>query len=430
MTEAKYISDLQDKFTEIYGAPNKPSDIFYFFAPGRVNFIGDHIDYCGGKVLPAAIECGTYLAARIKPQQDADISMHSVNNSDAQHIIKVTINDIRHNDEDLWANYPKGVMLEYSKLAIELPSLELLYWGNMPIGSALSSSSSILLATDLALQYFCKHKHDADDIINRKKSALLCHRSEVSFNKVNCGTMDQAAVALGKKDKAMLLDCSSLECQYITPNWGNYKLLIINSNKPRNLAETAYNERREQANKVTELAQEFFAQDKFAADNITDNPSYSPPYNPPGNLCSIKPELHQEVLEFIQTQGGELIHKRARHLLSESRRVEQAVEPLSAGDMATFADLLNASQRSLRYDYEVTGYELDTLVDESMKHSGVIGARMTGGGFTGCTLTLVEEQSVADYKEYISKAYHKLTGLECDFVDATPADGVRQLILK
>lgn len=415
------LNDLRSKFIDTYGEDD--NDIVYFFAPGRVNFIGDHIDYCGGKVLPAAIGCGTYLAGRLKAGNKASqgggaqsIAMHSVNNSDAEHLVKIDPTNIQHSEEDAWANYPKGILLEYTKMGYKLPELELIYWGNMPIGSALSSSSSILLVTDLAMQHFCKHRHDEDDTINRKKSALLCHTSEVSFNKVNCGTMDQAAVALGKKDKAMLLDCSNLDCQYITPNWGDYQLLIINSNKPRNLAETAYNERREEANKCTELAKE----------KLSDNP--------PDNLCSIPPEAHEGVLEFIKShpQGGELLYKRARHILSESNRVLRAAEVLTSREsdnsaILEFAELLNASHKSLRHDYEVTGHELDTLVDVSMQHPQVIGARMTGGGFTGCTLTLVEKQAVDNYKEYISEEYKKITGLECGFVDATPADGVRRI---
>ncbi len=435
------LQQVQKKFAEAF--PYSPSSstngdssstndaIRYFFAPGRVNLMGDHIDYCGGKVLPAAISAGTYVAARLMPalMEPADMNegmnegaynfenssptcnyshplsvvMHSANK---QEKVRVALDDITYDPKHGWANYPKGVLLEYQKLGIKLREMELLYWGNMPIGSSLSSSSSILLATAMAVQSMHNFRHEEDDNANRIATALLCHRSEVSFNKVNCGTMDQGAVALGKKDRVMLLDCQTLDCDYITPNWGDYKLLIVNSSKPRNLAETAYNQRRAESSECLSLVK-----DKFKVNN----------------LCDIPADKHSQVLDIIQLNGNETLHKRARHILSETQRVNDAVVALTTGDMNSFAELLNQSHSSLRYDYEVSGYELDTLVDESVKHPAVLGARMTGGGFTGCILALVAKDGVDEYVEQIKKMYKEKTSLDATILDATPYDGAREL---
>ena len=437
------IQQVQEKFVEAfpYSSANGDSSstndtIRYFFAPGRVNLMGDHIDYCGGKVLPAAISAGTYVAARPVPppalmesaemhegmnegahysenssptcnySHPLSIVMHSTNK---QEKVRVALDDIVYDPKNGWANYPKGVLLEYQKLGVKLREMELLYWGNMPIGSSLSSSSSILLATAMAVQSMHNFRHEEDDNANRIATALLCHRSEVSFNKVNCGTMDQGAVVLGKKDKVMLLDCQTLQtlkCDYITPCWGDYKLLIVNSGKPRNLAETAYNQRRAESSECLNLVK-----DKFKVNN----------------LCDIPADKHSQVLDVVQQQGNETLHKRARHILSETQRVNDAVTALTTGDMSCFAELLNQSHSSLRYDYEVSGYELDTLVDESVKHPAVLGARMTGGGFTGCILALVAKDGVDEYVKQIKKTYKEKTSLDATLLDATPCDGAREL---
>lgn len=413
-THRQAIKQLQDRFWQVYAtSPRKSNNtdngLKYFFAPGRVNLMGDHIDYCGGKVLPATIACGTYLAARLRPEDDGMLYLHSLNENQPTGTIKLDLAQLVYDKNNGWSNYPQGVITEYQKLGVRVPALEMLYQGNMPIGSALSSSSSILLATAFAIQHLCSFHHSDDDIANRQLTALLCHSSEVGFNHLNCGTMDQAAVALGSKDKVMWLNCATFECEYITPKWGDYRLLIINSAKPRNLTETAYNQRYQEATRCLDLVK-----DKFGI----------------SNLCDLNPANYDEALALIKHQGGNegaLLHKRARHILSETTRVGEAAQFLATGNMAKFASILNASHESLRNDYEVTGYELDALVDYSMEHPAVIGARMTGGGFTGCTLSLVKEDAIDDYKAYIKHSYHSKTGLTPTFIAATPVDGVMHL---
>ena len=432
------LQQVQKKFAEAFpyssangGSSSTNATPRYFFAPGRVNLMGDHIDYCGGKVLPATISAGTYVAARIVPalmesaemdegmddpenssptcnySHPLSVVMHSANKqASKQGGVRAALDDITYDPKHGWANYPKGVLLEYQKLGIKLREMELLYWGNMPIGSSLSSSSSILLATAMAVQSMHNFRHEEDDNANRIATALLCHRSEVSFNKVNCGTMDQGAVALGRKDRVMLLNCQTLECDYITPHWGDYKLLIVNSGKPRNLTETAYNQRRAESSECLSLVK-----DKFKVNN----------------LCDIPTDKHSQVLDIVRRNGNETLHKRARHILSETQRVNDAVAALTTGDMSSFAELLNQSHSSLRYDYEVSGYELDILVDESVKHPAVLGARMTGGGFTGCILALVAKDGIDEYVEQIKKMYKEKTSLEATILDATPCDGAREL---
>ena len=400
---------LTQEFSEVYGGDT--ADLSVFFAPGRVNFMGDHIDYCGGKVLPAAIKFGTYLAVRKKAQpataSEPGLHFHSINNHKPATTRTFDASKIAYAKQNGWANYPLGVISEYQKLSADIPAAEFLFYGNMPSGAALSSSASVLLVTAFAVQHLADFRHHEDDYDNRRDCAFLCHRSEVGFNKLNCGTMDQAAVALGREGHALLLDCVTLDCEYIKPNWGDYRLLIVNSAKPRQLQNTAYNERREEANRCLELVHREFAVE---------------------NLCDLASEDYDEALKLIQDNGDPVLHKRARHILSETARVGVAAECLASGDMQKFGELLNLSHESLRHDYEVTGLELNTLVDGSRAHEAVIGARMTGGGFTGCTLTLVQKDAVADYQEYIKKLYNEKTSLNASFVPADPGAGVERLI--
>ena len=399
----KLCRKLKQDFANIYGST---AGLNFFFAPGRANFMGDHIDYCGGKVLPAALSCGTYLAARVRPSDDGYLYLSSLNGHEPTGTGRFDLASLTYDETNGWTNYPQGVVAEYQKLGVKPPALELLYKGNMPIGSALSSSSSILLATAFAIQYLCDFRHEEEDIVNRRETAFLCHRSENGFNGLNCGTMDQATVALAKEGYLLWLDCVNLECEYIQPDWGDHRILVVNSISPRNLLETAYNERRSEASKCLDILQ-----GKYKI----------------RNLCDLDEPKYEEALELIESKGDRILQRRARHIFTESARVEQSVACLKEGRITEFGKLLSASHSSLKDDYEVAGKAADELVDISMKHPEVIGARMTGGGFTGCTLTLVAQAAIKDYELYITDTYKKLNKNTPLFIDATPSTGVMRI---
>ena len=391
-------SILAADFKRIFPSPTRHRP-HLFFSPGRVNLMGDHIDYCGGEVLPAAIHLGNYFAACLNGTNQ--VRMHSCHFNETR---EFSLADIRYEQEVAWANYPKGVFFEYQKLGVEPPGMNIVCKGDLPIGSALSSSASILVGTAVIIQSLSGYRHHRDEKINRKETALLCHRAETRFNGLQCGIMDQAAVAFGRKNKVMHLDCANLACEYLDFQLGDASLLILNSGKPRRLTESKYNQRKMEADRALALIQKDIEID---------------------NLCSIKPEQHQQALDLLKED--ELLVKRAHHILSENLRVEKTRAALLKRDMTAFGRLLNESHDSLKRNYAVTGKELDTLVYESRKFSGVLGARMTGAGFSGCALTLIQKEEIDTYKEFIRPIYKKRCKLDVEIISMQCAAGAGEM---
>ena len=361
--------------------------------------MGDHIDYCGGKVLPLAITLGTSFAVSLNNSRQVHI--YSTHFSEKK---SFSLDNLAYQVKEGWANYPKGVFYEYQQLGLPLPGMNILCDGNLPIGSALSSSASLLVGTAILIQAFTGYKHHSDAVIHGKETALLCHRAETNFNRLQCGIMDQATIALAQEGKVLYMDCETLTCEYLNLNLANYDLLILNSGKPRRLTESKYNQRKAEADEALRRIRK-----KMAA----------------RHLCAIEEAKQDEALSLLKKDA--VLYKRATHIMSENRRVEQTRAALLNQDMMAFGQLLNESHQSLRNDYEVTGQELDTLVDESRKFPGVVGARMTGAGFSGCTLTFIHKDAIADYKEFILPVYRKKCGLDARIIKMRSAAGAGEI---
>lgn len=382
---------LLQNFQSVY--PDNHHEVRIYFSPGRVNLIGEHTDYNGGYVFPCALSFGTYL---VMAPNDTNKVRFATGNFDVRHEQKV--NALNKKIDQLWINYPMGVMYEFITRGYAIPGIDLFFYGNVPNGAGLSSSASIEVVTATALNDFLHAKIGGVDI------ALLCQHAENHFVGVNCGIMDQFASAMGKKDHAIYLDCNTLDYQLVPLVLKGYKLVIANTNKRRGLADSKYNERRRECDQaVAEISR----------------------VKPIKYLCELTVE------EFNQVQGAisdDTVRRRARHAISENERTGKAVQLLREGDLAGFGQLMNASHDSLRYDYEVTGVELDTLVEEARKIPGVIGSRMTGAGFGGCTVSLVKEEAVNELIEKVGKGYHAVTGLKADFYVAEVGDGARRIL--
>jgi len=362
---------LEEKFAEQY---HKNADAVYF-TPGRVNLIGEHIDYNGGLVMPCAITLGTWIA--IAPNADNKFRFKSLN-FEAQ--TAVESNQSHEKNGSLWANYPIGVINEFINDGKEIPGLDFLYFGNIPIGSGLSSSASIEIATAFALNDYFKLGYDNLALVK------IAKRVENDFIGLNSGIMDQFAVAFGEKDKAIVLDCESLKYKMVDINLGNYVLAIINTKKPRELADSKYNERVQECQTALELLNE----------EIKLN-----------NLCELTAEkfaLHSHLIK------DELILNRATHVVKENDRVHLAAKALNAGELDEFGRLMYASHQSLRELYEVSGKELDTVVDFCAGYEHVIGARMTGAGFGGCAIALLEKGFEEDFAKHLTDYYVERVG--------------------
>jgi galactokinase len=386
--ESMDIKALKEDFIAHYG--NSSAGSFLYFAPGRVNLIGEHTDYNGGYVFPCALNFGTYLA--IRKSDDPVIKLASVN---FEYKASVRLSDIERKHEGQWVNYPLGVIHEFIKLGISFTGLEMLYYGNVPNGAGLSSSASIEIVTALAINELYHAGLDGIAL------AKLGQRAENQYVGVNCGIMDQFASAMGKKDSAIFLDCSTLQYKIVPLRLNGYKLIISNTNKRRGLADSKYNERRGECEKAVNYIKK--------ARNI-----------------SLLGEIPEDSFYLIDQQiPDETVRKRARHVVTEIKRTVDAVHELSAGNLMQFGALMNGSHDSLRNDYEVTGVELDTLVDEARKIKGVIGSRMTGAGFGGCTVSLVAEDQVNTFMDMVGKNYLAKTGLKADFYVAEIGDGAR-----
>ncbi len=368
------------KFEEVFG---DLEGVKVFFAPGRVNLIGEHTDYNGGHVFPCALTIGTYAVARVR--SDRKLRFYSMNFENLG-VLESTIDGLKPEKEADWTNYPKGVMWAFGERGFEIPcGMDILLNGNIPNGSGLSSSASVEVLTGFILRDFFGFDVSNQDL------ALIGQFSENNFNGVNCGIMDQFAIAMGKEDHAIFLDTADLSYTYAPVKLEGAKIVIACSNKKRGLGDSKYNERRSECE--TALAELQTVVDVKSLGELTEEAFEA-------NKSAIKDEVRV---------------KRAKHAVYENQRTLQAVAALQANNIELFGQLMNASHVSLRDDYEVTGIELDTLVEEAWKVEGVIGSRMTGAGFGGCTVSIVRDEAIDSFIEKVGTAYEAKIGYAADF---------------
>lgn len=381
------ISELQKEFEKIY---TKPAG-HIFFCPGRVNLIGEHIDYNGGQVMPCAISLGTTLL--IAKNNENVFRFHA---ADFPEVTTLALNSNGYaKSGPEWYNYPIGVLHEMQQKGIALTGLDFLFSGNLPIGSGLSSSASVEVLTAYAINSMFNGALSNTDL------ALLGKKVENDFMGLNSGIMDQFAVAMGKKGQAILLNTDTLDYEYLPFDIGDYILTIINSNKPRKLVESKYNERFNECRTALKKLQE-----KFTVQHLT--------------------EIGIDVFEqHKQLLGDPVLEKRTRHVITENDRVKKAKEALVKEDIKTFGELLYASHDSLQHLYEVSGPELDTIVDFCRNYKDCIGARMTGAGFGGCAIALIKKDSFDDFAEKISANYETRIGYKPGVFSSIIAEGVR-----
>ena len=397
MAENFTLEQLKDKFIEIYGGDK--SDLRVFTAPGRVNLIGEHTDYNGGVVFPAAISMNTTIISRKRN----DNLMH-FKATDLPDFVEADINKLDSYKDLKWGNYQIGVAYELSKSGYKIIGCDTLYHGTVPYGGGLSSSASIEVATAIMFTTYSNEATGAKNDIDMIEMAKISQMTEHTYAGVNCGIMDQFASAMGKKDHAIYLNCNTLDYKLVPLNMVGYKLVIVNTNKKRGLADSKYNERRSQCEKAFEILKSAMSEKTCL-----------------GDISVEEFEAHKHLI------SDEIIKNRAAHVIYEDDRVLKSVEALNAGDLITFGRLMNESHDSLRDLYEVTGIELDTLVDEARKIDGTVGARMTGAGFGGCSVSLVKEDCVDNFIETVGKNYKDKIGYAASFYVSDIADGGKEI---
>ncbi|MDF2907854.1 MAG: galK [Herbinix sp.] len=380
--------ELLQRFEEVFG---NEGEYQVYFAPGRVNLIGEHTDYNGGHVFPCALTIGTYAVAR--KRNDDKLRFYSLNFKGLG-VIESSIYNLEMKKEDDWANYPKGVIWALQKKGYAITSgMDVLYFGNIPNASGLSSSASLEVLTGFIL------KNCLQLDVTNTELALIGQYSENNFNGVNCGIMDQFAVAMGKKNHAIFLDTADLSYVYAPLELGDAKIVIMNTNKKRGLGDSKYNERRSECEAaLLDLQKEL-------------------PITALGELTEDQFEEYAKVIK------DPIKRKRAKHAVYENQRTIKAVEALKKSDLTLFGRLMIASHESLQYDYEVTGTELDTIVEAALKQEGVIGARMTGAGFGGCAVSIVKEAAVDAFIENVGKEYSEKIGYLAAFYVVEVGDG-------
>lgn len=383
--------DLQAIFKEKFGEAATGE----YFAPGRINLIGEHTDYNGGYVFPASITIGTFGLA--KKREDKQIRLYSENFPE-KGIIEFSIDELDYDKAHDWTNYPKGMVRYLKEAGYVIDSgFEVVFYGNIPNGAGLSSSASIEMLTGVILRDLFNLDVEMLDIVKTGKKV------ENAFIGVNSGIMDQFAIGMGKKDHALLLDTNTLEYEVVPAEFGEYVVAIMNTNKRRELADSKYNERRSECEEALRRLQTKLSIDSLGA-------------------------LDEETF-FANTEliGDETLIHRAKHAVTENQRTLKAKKALQAGDLSEFGLLLNASHASLKDDYEVTGVELDTLVAAAQAHPSVLGARMTGAGFGGCAIALVKASDWDNFVEAVSKEYLEKIGYATDIYQASIDDGARKL---
>ena len=384
---------LFDMFAELFG--NSEGARFYF-SPGRVNLIGEHTDYNGGHVFPCALTLGTYGAAR--KREDNKIHFYSMN-LNSFGVVEASLDDLTNKKEYNWANYPLGVVWAFKEKGHTITSgFDMVIWGNIPNGSGLSSSASLEVLTGVILTDLFEIKD-----LSMTDLALIGQYSENNFNGCNCGIMDQFAVAMGKKDHAIFLDTSDLSYEYAPCILDGAKIVITNSKVKHSLVDSAYNDRRNECAAALKALQSELDIQAL------------------GDLTPEEFEAHKSLIK------DEIPLQRAKHAVYENQRTIDAVTALKAGDIERFGKLMNQSHISLRDDYDVSCEEIDILVDLAWKIPGVIGSRITGGGFGGCTVSIVKDESVDTFIETIGKTYLEKVGHEAEFYTVDIGDGASRL---
>lgn len=387
------VENLMQEFMNVFHTTDE--QIRTFFAPGRVNLIGEHTDYNGGHVFPCALSIGTYAIA--KKRNDDTVRMYSMNFKNLD-VITFSIKHLAYEKQHDWANYPKGVMDTFQKNGHNIESgFDVLFYGNIPNGAGLSSSASIELATSVVLNGLF------DLGVDMIRMVQMSQQAENKFIGVNCGIMDQFAIGMGKEQHAILLDCQTLQYTYSPIAMEGASLIIANTNKQRGLADSKYNERRGECERALKDLQQELAI---------------------ASLGELRPELFEQHKYLIRNETD---RKRAKHAVYENARTKEAVRCLQANDLIGFGQLMRQSHESLRDDYEVTGKELDALAEAAWAQEGTIGSRMTGAGFGGCTISIVQNDKIDSFIEQTGKIYTEQTGLTADFYVVQVGGGAREL---
>ena len=381
-----------ETFQKLYGGEG---EIKTFFSPGRVNLIGEHTDYNGGHVFPCALTLGTYGIAR--KREDRKLRFYSAN-FEKLGVIETSLDDLVPSQAAQWTNYPKGVIWAFEKKGYSIPQgMDVLIYGTIPNGSGLSSSASLEVLIGVMLKELFNIEISMQDI------ALIGQYSENNYNGCNCGIMDQFAVAMGKKDCAVFLDTNTLQYEYASVKLDNAKIVITNSKVKHSLVDSAYNDRRRESEEALHDLQK-----------VVDIKTL-------GDLTEEEFEAHKDAIK------DEICKKRAKHAVYENQRTIRAVKALKENDIAEFGRLMNQSHISLRDDYEVSCEEIDVLVDLAWKIDGVIGSRITGGGFGGCTVSIVKNDAVDTFIDQVGAGYKEKTGREAEFYVVEIGDGARVL---
>lgn len=389
------INELKKAFVAIYGGTEQ--DLRVFSAAGRVNLIGEHIDYCGGRVFPAALNLRTAVIARKNGTDKIRLAATTLDDK-----VTLDINNLNAYRDLKWGDYQAGVAYTMQQDGYEIIGCDLLYDTDVPFGSGLSSSASIEVATGMTLASFSGEAGGKG--VDLVQLAVLGQHSENNYNGVNCGIMDQFASSLGKKNNAILLNCKTLEYDYVPLELGDYSLVIANCNKPRSLQDSKYNERRAETEEALEKLQTVLP----AATCLAD----------------ITPKQFEEVGKKVLSGK---VYDRAKHVIEECDRVNKSAEALKKGEIEKFGEYLNQSHYSLRDLYEVTGDYLDALSARSREFDGCIGSRMTGAGFGGCTVSLVRKDKVKEFIAYVDEKYYGDMGVRAAFYETSIENGAQEI---
>lgn len=392
------IAELKKEFINIYGGNEE--DIRVFASPGRVNLIGEHTDYNGGYVFPAALKMNTTVLAR--KRDDDTVRLKA---TDLDIIVEADIKKLDSYKGIKWGDYQIGVMYMLSEAGYDIVGADLLYHDTVPHGSGLSSSAANEVSTALCFATFSNEKNNIDKKIDMIEMAKISQKAEREYAGVNCGIMDQFASSMGKENHAIFLDCKNLDFTLVPLELGDKKIVISNTNKKHALGSSKYNERRAECEKGLEMLK-----------------TAMPEKNCLGEISKEEFDAHKHLIT------DDVVLKRVTHVIEEDDRVLKAIDALKDGDIEKFGNLMNSSHDSLRDNYEVTCFELDTMVDEARKIKGVLGSRMTGAGFGGCTVSIVDGKSVDEYIEKVGKNYEEKTGIKPDFYVTETGDGGKEIL--